>query len=534
MKKSTPASKVPETLDKLRVKFPFGGALRLVADVLLINLSILASLSARLFYYLAYELPPGGYDLQRTLWLYINSYISSSWVLTLICVVVFALSGFYTYGRFYRGRYKVLVVIQAVAVAYLVFGFLAFFAGTNLKFPRGALLLSWVLSTLLLVAARMWSTAWKNVTRRERARVEKPEERKTNTVLVIGGAGYIGSALVPKLLEHGYQVILLDLLLYGTEPIQEYLSHPRLHVVQADFRQIDKVVEAMREVDAVIHLGAIVGDPACALDETLTIDINVMATRMIAEVAKGSGVGRFIFASTCSVYGFSEEKLDERSALNPVSLYARSKIASEKVLLKMADEHFVPIILRFGTIYGLSGRTRFDLVVNLLTAKAVADKQITLFGGEQWRPFLHVDDAALSLLQVLEAQIPLVRNQVLNVGSNEQNYTIRQIGELIHQFVPDAEIVNVAAEGDKRNYWVDFAKIHNTLGFTPQWTVDKGIQQVIEAMRSGRVVDYKDARYSNVKFLTEEGIFRLAKTEKGWTYELLNEGSSEVTVMLDL
>ncbi len=533
MKKSNTAKKVPKAFDKIRMKISFGGILRLIADILLINLSILASLSSRLFYYLAYELPKGGYDFQRTLWLYINSYISSSWVLTLICVIVFALSGFYTYGRFYRGRYKVLVVIQAVAVAYLVFGFLAYFSGTNLKFPRGALLLSWALSTVLLVAARVWSTVWKNVIRKERSHVEKPEERKISTVLVIGGAGYIGSALVPKLLERGYQVILLDLLLYGTEPIQEYLSHPRLQVVQADFRQIDKVVETMREVDAVIHLGAIVGDPACALDEELTIDINVMATRMIAEVAKGSGVGRFIFASTCSVYGASEEKLDERSTLNPVSLYARSKIASEKVLLKMADEHFAPIILRFGTIYGLSGRTRFDLVVNLLTAKAVADKQITLFGGEQWRPFLHVDDAALSLLQVLEAHLPLVRNQIINVGSNEQNYTIRQIGEIVHRFVPNAEIVEVASENDKRNYWVDFSKIQKTLGFIPQWTVEKGILQVIGAMQSGKVGDYKDARYSNVKFLTEEGIFRLAKHENGWTYELLDENSSGVTVLLD-
>jgi nucleoside-diphosphate-sugar epimerase len=532
--KLSATKKAPQFIDRLRQGFPFGGVLRLVADVFLINLSILAALSSRLFYYLAYELPKGGYDFQRTLLLYINSYISSSWVLILICVVVFALSGFYTYGRYYRGRYKVLVVIQAVGVAYLIFGFLAYFAGTNLKFPRGALLLSWGLSTVLLVAARLWSTVWKNVTRKERARDEKPEERKVNTVLVIGGAGYIGSALVPKLLERGYQVTLLDLLLYGTGPIQEYLNHPRLNVIQADFRQIDKVVEAMREVDAVIHLGAIVGDPACALDEDLTIDINVMATRMIAEVAKGSGVGRFIFASTCSVYGASQEKLDERSTLNPVSLYARSKIASEKVLLKMADDHFVPVILRFATIYGLSGRTRFDLVVNLLTAKAVADGQITLFGGEQWRPFLHVDDAAQSLLQVLEAHLPLIRNQIINVGSNEQNYSIRQIGEMIHQFVPEAKVVEVSSESDRRNYRVDFSKIQNTLGFAPRWTVGSGIQQVIEAMRSGKVGDYKDAKYSNVKFLTEEGIFRLAKHADGWAYELLNETSSGVTVVLDL
>jgi nucleoside-diphosphate-sugar epimerase len=333
-------------------------------------------------------------------------------------------------------------------------------------------------------------------------------------------------------------VVLLDLLLYGTEPILEFINHPRLTVLQADFRQVDKVVEAMRTVDAVIHLGAIVGDPACALDESLTTEINLMATRMIAEVAKGSGVERFIFASTCSVYGASQEKLDERSALNPVSLYARSKIASEKVLLKMAGDgmggsmHFAPVILRFGTIYGLSGRTRFDLVVNLLTAKAVVDKQITLFGGDQWRPFLHVDDAAAALLMVLEAPLPLVRGQTFNVGSNEQNYTIRQIGEIIHTLVPEAEIVAMSSSDDPRNYWVDFSKIRNTLEFKPQWGIEHGASQVIEALQSGRVKDYKDARYSNVKFLTEEGIFRLAKREGGWAYQLLDE--TGVQLLVDL
>src|SRR5204863_6972480 len=138
-----------------------------------------------------------------------------------------------------------------------------------------------------------------------------------------------------------------DLLLYSTEPIQEVLHHPHLEIIQDDFRHVDKVVEAVHDVHAVVHLGAIVGDPACALDEELTIEVNLMATRMIAEVAKGSGVHRFIFASTCSVYGASDEVLDERSALNPVSLYARSKIASEKVLMKMADDRFAPVILRF-------------------------------------------------------------------------------------------------------------------------------------------------------------------------------------------
>jgi len=170
---------------------------------------------------------------------------------------------------------------------------------------------------------------------------KKPTAR---TVLVIGGGGYIGSALLPKLLARGHRVRLLDRMFYGYEPIRDILNHPNLEIRQGDFRRIDKLVECMSNVDAVIHLGAIVGDPACALDQDLTIEVNLIATRTIAEVAKGYGIRRFVFASTCSVYGASAENelLTETSTLNPVSLYAITKLASEKVLMNMASDKFSP------------------------------------------------------------------------------------------------------------------------------------------------------------------------------------------------
>lgn len=526
------------TLSQLRRQITLEGLVRLAADIFLVNLAVLTALAGRLFYYLGYEyVPVAGrvIDYNAELARYVTSYINSAWLLTLICVVVFSASGFYTYGRFYRGRFKILVVLQAVSVAFIIFGALVYFTGDLFKFPRAAFFISWALTALLLAAARGWSYLWRRVNRAETATPARLANGKIRTVLVIGGAGYIGSALLPKLLDRGYRVHLLDLLLYGTDPIQPFLDHPHLKIIQADFRQVDKVVEATLSADAVIHLGAIVGDPACALDENLTTEINLMATRMIAEVAKGSEVGRFIFASTCSVYGASDQKLDERSALNPVSLYARSKIASERVLLKMADDTFAPTILRFGTIYGLSGRTRFDLVVNLLTAKAVAERKITIFGGDQWRPFIHVDDAALAILQALEAPLPVVRNQVLNVGSNEQNYTIRQIGDLVHAAVPEADIDEMNASVDPRNYWVSFNKIRDVLNFKPHWTVEKGIAQVLEALRSGKVGDYRDARYSNVKFLTEEGMSRLTRDpDERWAYQLLNESATGETMAVDM
>lgn len=527
---------------KTRVKFLRNlskeGVIRLIADAVLVNLALLVALAARLLYIVAVGSPAVNLNYRVTLWEYIRAYGNNAWLITIIALVIFSASGFYTYGRFYRGRYKLILVIQAVNFVYLFFGLLTYLSqGTFFQFlrpilnlPRGVLIFAWALTLVFLITARAWSMLWKRITHIEEKKLRGKDQLAIQRVLVIGGAGYIGSALLPLLLKKGYKVRLLDMLLYGTEPIQEYLNHPDLEVVQADFRQVDRVVEAMQEVDAVIHLGGIVGDPACALDEDLTIDINLMATRMIAEVAKGSGVGLFIFASTCSVYGASDHMLDERSELNPVSLYARSKIASEKVLLKMADDAFSPVLLRFGTIYGLSGRTRFDLVVNLLTAKGLVDGEITIYGGDQWRPFLHVSDAARSILSVLESQIEIVKKQVFNVGSDEQNLTINQVGELIQKEIPSAKIVLMGADTDKRNYWVSFKKIEGTLGFVPQWSVIDGVRQVIEAIQSGKVGDYRSAKYSNVKFLSEEGIGRLTRTENGWVDELLNETAAETAV----
>jgi nucleoside-diphosphate-sugar epimerase len=519
--------------------FSFQGILRLLADAVLVNLAILLSLIARLLWIVATSAPGVTLNYRLIFWNYWGVFVNNAWLLTLICLVIFILNGFYTYGRFYRGRYKVLIVIQAVSLAYIIFGFLTYLAQSNflgsalrlLNFPRGALIVAWALSVVLLVVARLWATIWKVVIRTESSRLRQAETRTVRNVLVIGGAGYIGSALLPRLLDKGYRVRLLDLLLYGTEPIKEWLNHPRLEILQADFRQIEKVVQAMHGMDAVIHLGGLVGDSACALDEELTLEINLMATRMIAEVAKGSGVGRFIFTSTCSVYGANDQMLDERSELRPVSLYARSKIASEKVLLKLADDSFAPVILRLSTIYGLSGRPRFDLVVNLLAAKAVVDHEITIFGGDQWRPFLHVDDAARAIASTLEFPLRIVRNNIFNVGSNDQNYKISQIGEIIHGLVPGAELVNNEEISDARNYWVNSNKINQILGFTPEWSVEKGVRQVIEAISSGKISDYRDARYSNIKFLKQEGLYLLSNNHEGnGDLNLLNEESLRVLV----
>lgn len=369
---------------------------------------------------------------------------------------------------------------------------------------------------------KIWTTLWVRIVHPEREAVAKGQ-RGDETVLVIGGAGYIGSALLPKLLDKGYHVRLLDLLIFGDDPIRKIIDHPRLEVRHGDFRHVEQVADALHGVDSVVHLGAIVGDPACNLDEELTIEVNLTATRMIAELAKASGVQQMIFASTCSVYGTTEEMLDERSIVKPISLYGHTKLASERVLLSMASDRFQPTILRFATIYGLSGRTRFDLVVNLLTAKAKLEGKITVFGGDQWRPFVHVDDAALAIATVLAADASAVGSQIFNVGSSDQNYTIQQIGEMVHDCVFSAELITNSADGDRRDYRVNFHKIRNQLGFTPQWTVRQGIQQVLDAIANGDVSDYADSRYSNVKFLSE----KKSVTRDNWAHELVRVIASQ-------
>jgi nucleoside-diphosphate-sugar epimerase len=356
-----------------------------------------------------------------------------------------------------------------------------------------------------LIGARLWSMLWSAFIETEhRLAISRSAGSGNRNVLVIGGAGYIGSALVQRLLELGYQVRVLDLLLYGDAPISEFYDHPNFELIRGDFRHIDTVVRAIKGMDAIIHLGAIVGDSACSLCEDLTIEINLRATRTIAEIGKGFGIKRFIFASTCSVYGASDEILDERSVLRPISLYARTKMESEKVLLSLADDTFAPTILRFGTVYGLSGRPRFDLVVNLLAAKAVQDGEVGIFGGEQWRPLVHVRDAAEAILLTLQAPLYSVRGETFNVGYNNHNYQIADLGLIIKEIIPTARIVTQPTE-DNRNYRVRFDKICSRLGYQPRYTLRDGIQEIIDAFATGRVTDYRDSRYSNFDFLKQNG-----------------------------
>ncbi|RIK83200.1 MAG: NAD-dependent dehydratase [Planctomycetota bacterium] len=490
----------------------------MAADTLMVQVALIAALVSRLFWQIAFfdrEYADGYGETAR---FYLAFYANNAWPLTIVVLVTLYLMGVYTYSRFYQSRYRALVVFQAVTLAFLIFAALRLFVITA-PLPRITLALAWLYTSGLVVSARVWSQLFERIIRPERQAMLSARRGAGQNILVIGGAGYIGSALLGKLLAKGHHVRLLDLMVFGDEPISHLLHHKNLEVMHGDFRHVESVVEAMQGMDAVIHLGAIVGDPACSLDENLTIDVNLTATRMIGELAKAHGVRRFIFASTCSVYGACDEILDERSFVRPISLYGQTKLASEQILFKMATDQFKPTIVRFATIYGLSGRTRFDLVVNLLTAKAKLEGKITVNGGAQWRPFVHVDDAAAAVARIVEAPLQIVAGEIFNVGSNEQNYTISQIGELVHEQVVSAELIVNETDTDRRNYRVNFNKIRNHLGFDPQWTVERGIQQVLEAIANGDVQDYRDARYSNVKFLTESA--NAAIVRDNWARRLI-------------
>jgi len=319
-----------------------------------------------------------------------------------------------------------------------------------------------------------------------------------NLVVVTGGAGYIGSLLVRQLLETGTPVRIFDRMLYGDDAISQVLDHPLCDMVVGDFRNPEKVTVALQGASAVIHLGAIVGDPACAVDEDLALTTNVTGAAIVADACIEQGVARMIFASTCSVYGASNRPLDETSALHPLSLYANTKVAAEKAVLSRRRKGFAPVVLRFGTAFGTSYRERFDLVVNLLTAKAVRDGQITIFGGDQWRPFIHVFDIARAVRMALKVPIESVSGQVINVGVDSLNYRLHEVGAIIQQLVPHSSVITCDQVTDNRNYYVHFAKAIALLGFSPTRTLQDGVKELAEILSTGQINSYHDAKYHNV------------------------------------
>lgn len=323
-----------------------------------------------------------------------------------------------------------------------------------------------------------------------------------STILVTGGAGYIGSWVTRFLLAEGYQVLCLDRLMFGRRSLDGVIDHPAYRLVEGDCRDRAVMAPLVAEADAVIHLAGLVGDPACAVDAQLSWDINVGSTKMIAELARERGI-RFLFASSCSVYGVSSEVSSETSQRAPVSIYAENKCEAEDLLLQMVDDRFAPIILRFATIHGLSPRPRFDLVVNLFAGQAAAHRGLTVFGGDQWRPFVHCADVARALVVALDAPREVVDGQVFNIGSDAENYTIAQIAHVVEELIPGTEVRFSDAVDDERNYRVSFEKARSILGYEAGRTINETIAEIRDELGK-QGWDITDPVFSNVKTVREQ------------------------------
>lgn len=320
-------------------------------------------------------------------------------------------------------------------------------------------------------------------------------------VLVTGGAGYIGSHLVRKLLQRGYRVRLLDKFLYGEHGIAELRGDPNLELRYGDICNIRDMVQAVNGVRAVVALAALVGDAACDLDPREALTTNFESTRCLLESCREAGVQRLVFASSCSVYGANgSDLLREDSHLNPVSLYARTRIMSEELLMQEHGPVEV-VILRLSTVCGLSPRMRFDLMVNTITARASVDGRVRIVGASQWRPHLHVQDAAEAFTRAVEAPSKVAAGQIFNVGSESLNFTVGEIAEKVVVQIPGTVVEYFDHIEDRRSYRVAFDHIRDTLGFVPAHTVDDAIREVRTVLQTGAVRNYGDELYHNVKSL---------------------------------
>lgn len=334
----------------------------------------------------------------------------------------------------------------------------------------------------------------------------------TRHAVITGGAGYIGSLLTSELLRAGWRVTVLDSLLFGGDSLVPFLSHPNFHFVKADVTDPRAVKDSLKgdwaKPEAVIHLAAIVGFPACqAVGKQAAWKYNVEATKMVFEQASALGAERFVFASSYSNYGLSPDgkPVTEESPLNPQSLYAETKIAAEEYLLGQKDAPAAPLLFRLATLYGISPRTRFDLIVNQFVLEAFSKRELIIYQRGYSRSFVHVRDTVRGILLGLDAPEAKTRGQVYNLGADNGNYTKDQIVNLVLVRMPETvvEYKDLTFGGDMRDITVSFEKIRRELGFETALTVDDGIRELVFALKSGLIRNPHDEKYRNAQFIVQ-------------------------------
>jgi nucleoside-diphosphate-sugar epimerase len=303
-------------------------------------------------------------------------------------------------------------------------------------------------------------------------------------VLVTGGAGYIGSILMRLLLEKGYNVTCLDRFFFGTDPVKEIAD--RIKMVKDDIRWFDP--EILKGIDVVIDLASLSNDPSGELDPQKTLEINYKGRVRAASLSKKFGVSRYILASTCSVYGFQDGILKEDAKPNPLTTYAKANVLAEGEVLLLADNSFTVTVLRQATVYGFSPRMRFDLAINGMVLGLFKNGKIPIMrDGRQWRPFVHIKDTANAFITVLEADREIVKGQIFNVGSNDQNVQIFHLAKLVANSINMPFEYEWYGSPDHRSYKVSFDKIRERLNFKPQHTLEEGAREVFDALKEGRV-----------------------------------------------
>jgi nucleoside-diphosphate-sugar epimerase len=323
----------------------------------------------------------------------------------------------------------------------------------------------------------------------------------SGVTVVTGGAGYIGTPTTEELLASGRQVRVFDVLLHGQEQIAESLAEKGAEIIRADIRDGEARRKALEGADSIVHLAAIVGDPACALDPKVSNEVNVEASRALVADAKAAGVERIVFASTCSNYGRMADPtvpITEEGELRPVSLYAEQKVGIEQAMLGGELNGVKPTCLRFATVYGVAPRMRFDLTVNEFTRDLWADKDLEVFGEQFWRPYVHVRDAARAVRTALEAPEEKVASEVFNVGRSGENYRKLDIVNVIQSQMDTGKVSYVRRDEDPRDYKVSFDKVREVLGYETLMTVPDGIAEVAAALSAGAFPDPFDRSYRNI------------------------------------
>ncbi len=324
----------------------------------------------------------------------------------------------------------------------------------------------------------------------------------TQNVLLTGGAGYIGSVLTPKLLERGHRVTVFDGLFFGGEGLASCAGNPRFDLVEGDIRDHAAVARLLEQgdFDSVIHLAAISNDPCSELDEALTRSVNLEATGALMQAAKKRGVKRFLYASSASVYGLKgTEEVTEDMSLEPLTLYARYKAEGEEILDDLIDDTFTGVSVRSATVCGYSPRLRLDLTINILTHFALTEGKIRVFGGEQMRPNIHIDDLASLYCQLLGEPAEAISGQRFNVS--RENSSVLGLAQLVASVIDPDLPIEIVDTPDHRSYCLSAAKLERQLGFTPQHTLEAAVEGLAEAYREGLVPDPTDSRYRNVEVM---------------------------------